>query len=276
MRSSFQKLKALVRAVAPGGLVARYSRLRGDGIHFSGRYPNWDDAARRTDGYDGRDIFEKVRAAALKVKSGAVAYERDSVVFSEIHHSFPVLSGLLRAAAEHNGALSVLDFGGSLGSSYFQCRNFLSVLSKLTWGIVEQEHFVRCGREEFETSELRFFRSIAECDDAIRPTTALLSGTLQYLPRPFDVLDELMDRGIPYLVIDRIPFSDGAVDWVTVQKVSPPIYSATYASHVFSRRAFVERISERHRIVSQFRGNDGTASADGHAFWFGGIIARRK
>src|SRR5690606_1701818 len=106
-------------------------------------------------------------------------FERDSMLFDEVHHSFPVLAGLLRAAAENAGSLSVLDFGGSLGSSYYQCKDFLAVIRELQWSVVEQEHFVRAGREEFSTDRLNFFYSIAECVESAAPNVALLSGVLQ-------------------------------------------------------------------------------------------------
>jgi putative methyltransferase (TIGR04325 family) len=84
-----------------------------------------------------------------RVRDGECAYERDGVVFEEVQLSFPVLAGLLRASAADAGRLAVIDFGGALGSSYYQCRKFLSLLPDLAWAVVEQENFVRCGREEF-------------------------------------------------------------------------------------------------------------------------------
>ena len=106
-----------------------------------------------------------MKYATLEVIAGRAAFERDSVLFNEVQHSFPVLAGLLRAATENEGRLCVLDFGGSLGSSYFQCRGFLSVPSLLSWNVVEQPHFVRCGRECIESEQLKFYFTI---DDVLK------------------------------------------------------------------------------------------------------------
>jgi putative methyltransferase (TIGR04325 family) len=38
-----------------------------------------------------------------------------------------------------------LDFGGSLGSSYFQNKKFLDALRLVEWNVVEQENFVATG-----------------------------------------------------------------------------------------------------------------------------------
>ncbi len=61
----------------------------------------------------------------LKVKRGEAVYERDSIVLEKFQYSWPLTSGLLYAATMSNSKLNVLDFGGSLGSSYYQNRNYL-------------------------------------------------------------------------------------------------------------------------------------------------------
>ena len=61
---------------------------------------------------------------AFKVKNGEAVYERDSVLFDEIQYSWGLLAGLEKAALEHDGKLCVLDFGGSLGSTYYQNKQF--------------------------------------------------------------------------------------------------------------------------------------------------------
>src|SRR3972149_5831251 len=145
----------MIRDIVPPALLRAVRRTRAKGITFSGNYRRWEDALAHSTGYDDSTILARVEAATSKVVSGQAAFERDSVVFDKIEYSFPVLAGLLRAAAEHDGRLSVLDFGGSLGSSFRQCQTYLSVLRALDWHVVEQERFVRLGRERFETEQLR-------------------------------------------------------------------------------------------------------------------------
>lgn len=96
----------------------------------------------------------------LKVKNGEAVYKRDSVLLDKIHCSFPVLAGLLATVFANKGNLSVLDFGGSLASSYYQCRGFLSDLKSLRRSIVEQPKFLECGKELFESEELKFYYDI--------------------------------------------------------------------------------------------------------------------
>jgi hypothetical protein len=92
----------------------------------------------------------------LKVKEGKGAYERDSVIFEIIEYEWHLLACLLWIAACNNNSLRVLDYGGSLGSLYYQHRDFLKYISDLRWTVVEQKSFVKCGKEQFENEHLKF------------------------------------------------------------------------------------------------------------------------
>src|SRR4051812_16031823 len=88
-------------------------------ITFTGDYDSWEAAQKDSTGYNTEIILDRTCAALLKVKNGAAVFERDSVLFDQPQYSFGLMAGLLRAAMMNNGRLSVLDFGGSLGTSYF-------------------------------------------------------------------------------------------------------------------------------------------------------------
>ena len=269
------QIKTLAKKWLSPALIERLKPFLGAGIYFSGDYADWETASAHASGYDSVSILEQVEQAMLKVKVGEAVFERDSVLFDEVQHSFPVAAGLLRAAAENGNQLAVLDFGGSLGSSYFQCREFLSVLPSLKWGVVEQEHFVRCGQRSFETAQLRFFYTIAECLQQAAPNVALLSSVLQYLPQPYHVLDELMNSRVSYIVIDRTPFSDHETNFITVQHVPPSIYVASYPCWVFGKQLFLDKFRGRYKVIAHFDSSDGNAIAKGREFTFGGMILRQ-
>jgi putative methyltransferase (TIGR04325 family) len=260
----------------PPILIERLKPLFRYGVYFSGLYDDWASASKSATGYDADLILEKVKHATLEVIAGKVAFERDSVLFHEVQHSFPLLAGLLRASVENDRRLSVLDFGGSLGSTYFQCRDYLGVLSSLSWNIVEQPHFVRCGRECIESEQLRFHFSIDDALNENRPNVALLSSVLQYLPEPYSILSKLIQSKISYLIIDRSPFSDGPNDAITVQHVPPSIYPASYPCRVFSKQRVMAHLSSQYETIAEFESNDGPATADGMRFAFGGMILRRR
>ncbi len=202
---------------------------------WKGDYPTWQAAEAASEGYDSAHIVQKCRAAVLRVKSGEAAYERDSVLFEEVQYSWGLLAGLQFAAARHAGRLSVLDFGGSLGSTYFQNRAFLRRLPACSWNIVEQPDFVDVGRAEFQDEQLRFHRSVAECLLTTKPDVVVVSGSLQYMPNPHALLAEIIGHGFDVVILDRTPFISGRRDVLTVQTVPAEIYQASYPSWFFSR-----------------------------------------
>jgi len=234
------RIKILERLLRP----RQRGQNPGQNIVFTGDYGSWDEAMRSSTGYDTGVILEKTCAALLKVKNGEAVYERDSVLFDKIEHSFPLLAGLLRAAQAHDGRLCVVDFGGALGSSYFQCCGFLQVVRRLEWLVVEQPAHVLCGHKNFQCNELFFYNTVEECTANHRPNCLLLSSVLQYLPEPYVVLRRLLSYGFPHILIDRTAFLKRDTDRLTVQTVPESIYPASYPAWFFSetslRAAFTD------------------------------------
>jgi putative methyltransferase (TIGR04325 family) len=227
---------------------------RSDRIIFAGHYANWVDALRDSEGYDSPLILNKTRDALLQVKNGNAVYERDSVLFDKIEHSFPLLAGLLRAAIAQEGKLCVVDFGGALGSSYFQCRAFLKPVRQLQWLVVEQTAHVLCGRKDFQSDELFFYNNIEECAANHRPNVLLLSGVLQYLPEPYAILRHLLVHGFPHILLDRMAFLKRDADRLTVQTVPESIYPASYPAWFFSEsRLMAEFVNAGYVLVADFQ-----------------------
>jgi len=218
---------------------------------WHGDYSSWNEAKEKSSGYDSIAILEKVKSSALKVKNGLAAYERDSVLFNSIEYSFPLLSGLLWVAAKNNGKLNVLDFGGSLGSSYYQNKLFFDALSNINWCVVEQPDFVKAGIEYFENESLHFYYSIDECMKSLDIDVIVLSSVLQYLEYPFALLDKIKSTGIKFLIIDRTPFIT-APDRITVQKVKPSIYNGSYPCWFFNEENFITSLTSDYKLVLEF------------------------
>lgn len=99
---------------------------------WSGNYSSWQEAENKCTGYDNELIFNKVKDALIKVKNGDAVFERDSVIFDKIHYSFPLLSALSLTALNEKATLKVLDFGGSLGSAYYQNKKLFTHLTNFT------------------------------------------------------------------------------------------------------------------------------------------------
>jgi putative methyltransferase (TIGR04325 family) len=242
-------------------------------IVCSGDYSSWPEALAASTGYYLPEFVERTRQAALKVKRGEAAYERDSVLFDEVQHSFPLLAGLLRAALENGGALTVFDFGGGFGTSYYQCRRFLEPVRPLRWLVVDQPSHVEHGRRDFETEELRFFATPAEVLARHRPQVLLLSGVLPCLPAPYELLAELLPHRIPYLIIDRTLFLARGVDRLTVQHGPFEIYPGSYPAWFLSEARLTETVRGcGYELLVAFEGFDRIEPEDEPAYTKGFIF----
>lgn len=256
----------------PAALVEMYQRfVRRWG--FYGKYSRWEDALRASTGYDSTVILEKVRGAMLKVKTGEAVYERDSVLFDQVQYSWPLLAGLLWIASQKANRLNLVDFGGSLGSSYYQNRKFLFHLNQLNWSIVEQRNFVDCGKRDFETDQLKFYYDLDACFREQHPDAILFSGVVQYLEDPYGTLEKAKSLGFEYILVDRTPFLEKGGDRITIQKVPDQIFPASYPCWFLNQTKFLETMGDRYELVADFAGID---RADIRNSVFKGFIFRRK
>jgi putative methyltransferase (TIGR04325 family) len=245
-------LKQLIKNCIPTWLLTKYRHFSSKGIRYVGHYSSWQEAAEASTGYDADSILEMVSVASVKVQSGAAAYERDSVLFDQVEHAFPLLAILMKVAADRQGRLNVLDFGGSLGSSYRQCKNFLPGNIKMNWCVVEQEKFVQRGREMFASDELQFFFSIEEVNASHKPDVVLLASVLQYLENPDQIVDAAIASEAEYIVIDRTLFVALQKNWLCIQQVPASIYKASYPCAMLSQSRLEERLNSRFECIAEF------------------------
>lgn len=267
------KLKVLARDWLPPAVIRWIRQKRGGCIRFEGDFATWEDASAYCNGYDAAVILAKVLDATLKVKAGDSVFERDSMLFNKVEYAWPVLTGLMWAAARNRGRLNVLDFGGALGSSFFQYQKFLQTQPELHWNIVEQVHYVEAGREHIQDNQLRFYKTIEHCLSENKPNVVLLSSALQYLKSPFDIIQRMASVGADCLIIDRTPFSSGSEDKVVIQRVPTAIYAASYPMWVFSYSEFMNKLNLDWNLVASNICPEGCVqSTEGYNFSFQGML----
>ncbi len=267
--------KEIISLVTPPLFIHLAKLLQKNQYGLSGDHRDWAEAIAASTGYDSDIILELTTAALMKVKNGDAVYERDSVLFDEIQYSWPLLAGLMWVAARYEGRLNVLDFGGSLGSTFYQNLAFLSDLPMVRWNIVEQSSHVKIGKEYFEDHNLRFYTCIEECLTDTKPNVLLLSSVLQYLEHPDILFNQMLKLPCGYIIIDRTPYWAGPTDRLCVQTVPPSIYPGSYPSWIFSRSRFHSNIPDDWHIIVTFDNSDKLAGPVDFAYQ-GVIIARNN
>ncbi|MBQ7206527.1 MAG: methyltransferase, TIGR04325 family [Lentisphaeria bacterium] len=248
-------LKKVLRSVAPHGIVTSYEKLRSrNAVEFAGTYASWSEAAARSEGYDAAHILEKVISATREVLAGNAVFERDSILFREESPNYPLIAHLL-AAAWGKRELDVLDFGGALGSVFFQNRRALSRFDRIAWRIVEQPHFVAAGRELFKDhGSVFFYGSVEQALAEGTPDVILFSSVLQYLPDYEVLLKKIKAAGCPHVFMDRtLLFEDeNTAHRFCVQHVSPEIYEASYPVQIFPEKELTAIMAPEYGLADKF------------------------
>ena len=268
-------MKNFFQRWTPPAVLEIAAHLLNRRITLRGPYADWTQASAAATGYGDPRILEKSKQAMLKIKNGEAVAERDSVLFSRIPHSFPMLSCLLRTALAQDGNLRVLDFGGALGSSYLQCREFLCDVRNLRWAVVEQPGFVACGQELFSDDILSFYDDFNTCLNQERPNLILLSSVLQYLEQPYLLVDKLKHSHVSYILFDRTPCAPNGKEVLTVQVVPPKIYAASYPAWIFDCDKLMRALSNRYDLLLEFDANDGCIRSGSLVACYKGFFLRR-
>jgi putative methyltransferase (TIGR04325 family) len=231
---------------------------------WHGNYKSWQQALQNCTAYDADIIIEKVRQNALKVQKGEAVYERDGVLYNTVQYDYALLAALLYIASLHNNNLSVFDFGGALGTSYHQNKYFLQHLNSLHWSITEQPKFVTIGKNEFTTAQLHFYNTLDELLKEQHPNVALISSSQSYVEQPYTVMQQIADADFEFVIIDHTGFIDAPEDRLTIQKVPPFFYEASYPCWFFSKQKFLHFWQQQYEVITTFQ--------SGHSFMLGNKV----
>lgn len=233
-------------------LIEFYRRITMGKYGWFGDYDTWQQAKEQCTGYNADTIIQKVRNSALKVKNGEAVFEKDGVLYDHIIYSWPLLANLLQIATANNNQLSVLDFGGALAPTYQQNRHYLKHLNKLQWSVVEQKEFVDIGKKEMSNDQLQFFYNI---EDAMHERgqhhVFITSGVLPYLEKPYDFMRSVMEHRFPYIIVDLTYFNPQPQDRITIQKVPPYYYEASYPAWFLHYEKLRDLLLTKYELVAE-------------------------
>ena len=247
----------IIKKIIPKKIKKYIKRYNKDEVNWcEGPYLNWNEAKLNSSGYSDNNIFEKVYNSSKLVKLKLIPYERDSVLFMKSFYNYSIVNIFNSVGAKKN-KLSILDFGGSLGSSYYQNLDAIKKSININWGIVEQEKFVTIGNKEFSDQNLSFFYNIDDCIKSICPNIALFGSSIQYIENSNEILSLITKSiDIKYLIFDRTPFNSGNKDIIVVQHVPKKIYKADYPMKILSLDKFIKDISQDWELAEISNGNN--------------------
>lgn len=263
----FQMVKYLIPSA-----LRRYVRERRRWRWFRGEYRTWSEAMSSSRGYGDNAVLDRVISATRQVIAGQAAWDRDGHVFQEKSIHLPLLDSFQDIAKRKKGAFTVIDFGGGLGSTWRQHSDRLSVLGLEHWRVVEQPQFVSAGRE-FQNDTLRFFFSFEEACREGPYHVVILSGVLPYLKDPYEVLAEVVQSDVEFLLLDRNPFVCDGRERLTVQHTPLFLGGGSYPCWLLSRERVENAVSKRFDLIAEWSGFD---ELDPNIVQYCGLLYRNK
>jgi putative methyltransferase (TIGR04325 family) len=228
-------MKHLLKQIIPPFIITLLTRLLFKRkVSWKGNYLSWDIAKHHCKGYESPEIFNKVMVSALKVKNGEAPYERDGFIFDKIQINWSLLA-ILQEIILLKHKLKIIDFGGSLGSVYFQHGTLHDYI--INWTVIEQKHYVDFGNSYLADKKLHFLSAINEATSICSYDIAIFSGVLQYIENPYSVLGESIETGIEYILLDRTAFLQysGHEEFVCCQFVPAAIVKSSYPMWVLNK-----------------------------------------
>lgn len=213
---------------------------------------SWTEVLKACEGYDNAKILEKVKSAAITVKQGGALFERDSVLFYEPDYNPELIQAFDLIAANNDGHLHLIDFGGSLGSVYFQYKDKLAKYKSVKWCVVEQPHFVEFGKKELQSNELKFYYNFQECLSENTIKAMLLSSVISYMQDPYKLLAEIARLNLEFIVIDKTLLTGVASDLICKQEVREPIYEASYPCWLLSKEKLIKFMTVNYDLLREF------------------------
>jgi putative methyltransferase (TIGR04325 family) len=185
------KLSALVQTFLPSKL------------NLTGKYLTYSEALEHCEGYDHSSIIDKVEYAVSSVLEGKSKYERDGVTFDSIPSKLPIYSVLFNLISSSKDC-NIVDFGGGLGGLYINNTSIFHPNSKLT--VIEQPKFVEIGENICRQYKLPiiFCNHLSELSS--KPDIVILSSVLQYIPNPYEIIDNIARLQPSYIILDRTSF----------------------------------------------------------------------
>lgn len=220
-----------------------------DKLSYTGDYKTWLNATLNSTGYNDSKILDKVKESTLSILNGKGAYERDSVVFNDTVFSFHILAYIEKIALKKSN-ITILDFGGALGSTYLQNKKFLSSLPiAINWVVIEQPEFTKVGNEIYKNdSNIIFLNSISQLTDM--PDLILFSGVLQYIDSYKVILKNALNLNAEYIIIDRTFVAER--ERICIESVPETIYKAIYPLRVFNKKEFISIFQNKYSLEYEY------------------------
>lgn len=247
------RVRILLKQTLPLFLYKKIKERRSP-IKYKYGFKNWSEAKSASIGYSEGSILQKVSSQTVLMIESNSGWVRDGFYFNDVQINHEILSFLALHSARLQ-SLRVIDFGGGLGTTYFQNRNILEKFGiKVCWNVIEQPNFVAEGKLVLESiPNLHFFETLNEAS-ITSSDIVIFSSVLEYLEHSYQFLEEIMNLEFKPLgiLIDRSPIDLIDKDRYVVQDVDQSIHQARLPLRILGQDKILEILSSDYELLSDW------------------------
>lgn len=242
---SMLKILKIFKPYLPKKIIKIISNLMYPPVKYKGPFDNWNDAKSFSSGWSDKKILEKVYKSLIKSFDMKGVYERDGELVNDLKYPENIIN-FLNSNLNENG--QIIDFGGSLGSLYFQIRSKL-LFKNIKWSVLEQSNYVELGKRKIKNKELDFFNNVDETQ-VNNNTILIFSSVLQYLENPEKVINLFLNtKFIEHVVVDRVILSNSKENKIYIQKNPKKYFNTSYPIIIFSEKIFLNYFKKMKIVI---------------------------
>ena len=201
----------------------------------------WADAVRTAYGYQDPGVITSALSAHGEVHDHKLATHVDA-------RTLQIAAALSKLCTNWSSDLTVriLDIGGADGRHERLIRPLLHGLN-FEWTVLETAGMVEnLGRLPADTNRLTWITDISQYVGSA--DVVLMSSVLQYVEKPYELLEEASKRG-RFLLINRLPLIDSDDDVPTVQHLRMYGHRGSYPAWFLSRRRLLGCVEELGEVL---------------------------
>ena len=207
-----------VRDFVPPIVARMVDRARAARTAGPKRYRSYADAMRACGKGYGEEEIARVVLEKTIVYKGQLDASGPLAVSPTDAYGLLSVAQLLAGSEPARREFAVLDLGGACGAHYFTFKKFFGDRIRLKWVVVETEVMCRFA-ERLRTDDLTFLPDLSEALRSLgTPDLLHVSGVLQWVEKPYEMLDKLVKTGARYLLLSRLALTAKSEDLVTVHR----------------------------------------------------------
>lgn len=215
-------------------------------IYLDGNYSNWQEAlnASKTN-YLSKKITNKIKHNFSRSLKYDNFYERDGILLKKDNQTKDnIINHYKKYCSKNNRIFRILDFGGGTGTIFFKNQEFFHKNQNIKWYVYDQSQIISFVKKKIFNQQIKFISKLST-KDKNKFQIILLQSSLQYFPRPYNLLDKLIELNSKFIIVDETPLTKNKFDEIMVQKNPKKIYPIDYPIHIFSKEKIINYFEKK-------------------------------